>query len=96
MKEGECMDIPTILALFKTDLAIKHTVRDEYFTKVIEGAVKEIEEKGITLEPDNVADTMLVVDYSVWSYRHRMENIPFPPNIKLRIRNRIVNERGKR
>ena len=90
------MDIPTILALFKTDLAIKNTVRDDFFSKVIEGSVKEIEEKGITLEPDNVADTMLVVDYSVWSYRHRMENIPFPPNIKLRIRNRIVAERGTR
>lgn len=90
------LDIPTILALFKTDLAIKNTVRDELFTKVIEGSVKEIKEKGITLETDNVADTMLVVDYSVWSYRHRMENIPFPPNIKLRIRNRIIAERGTR
>lgn len=89
------MDTQIILNLFKADLAIKNTVRDAYFEQVINGSIKEIEEKGITLDKDNIADVMLVSDYAVWQYRKRMENVPFPPNIKLRIRNRIVAERGK-
>lgn len=88
------MDINLLLKLFKTDLAIKNEVRDDYFKDVITASHTELLEKGMVLEQQNVADVMLIVDYAVWQYRHRMENIQLPPNLKLRIRNRIVSNRG--
>lgn len=88
------MDISIILALFKIDLGITHTARDDYFTKLIEGTINEIERRGIKLNSENVDDQMLVTDYAAWTYRKRQENIPLPYNIQLRLRNRIVGERS--
>lgn len=57
------MDNSIILTLFKIDLGITHTARDDYFSKLIEGTINEIERKGIKLNCENVDDQMLVADY---------------------------------
>lgn len=88
------MDTSVILSLLKLDLGITTNGRDEYFTKLIDGVIKEIERKGITLDVLNVDDQMLISDYSAWKYRKRQEDIPLAQNIQLRIRNRIVKERS--
>ncbi|WP_342546123.1 hypothetical protein [Lysinibacillus sp. FSL K6-4013] len=88
------MDNSIILTLFKIDLGITHTARDDYFSKLIEGTINEIERKGIKLNCENVDDQMLVADYAAWTYRKRQENIPISRNIQLRLKNRIVRERS--
>jgi len=88
------MDNSVILTLFKVDLGIIHTARDDYFTKLIEGSIKEIERRGIELDSTSTDDQMLVADYAAWTYRKRQENIPLPHNINLRLRNRIVRKRS--
>lgn len=88
------MDTILILSLLKLDLGITTNGRDEYFINLIEGSIKEIERKGITLDLNNIDDQMLLSDYSAWKYRKRQEDIPLAQNIQLRIRNRIVKERS--
>ena len=88
------MNTSIILTLLKIDLGITHTARDDYFTKLIEGSIGEIERRGIELYATNTDDQMLVADYSAWIYRKRQENIPLPHNINLRLRNRIVRKRS--
>lgn len=89
------MDITIILSLLKIDLGITHTARDNYFTNLIEGTIKEIERKGIILDGESIDDQMLVADYSAWTYRKRQEDTGLPQNINLRLRNRIARKRSE-
>lgn len=91
-----------VLAMFKADLGIISTARDNYFTNFIAAKKAELEEKGIKLliEKDggteaNIEDIMLLSDYAAWCYRKRTENIPLSNNLRWRIRNRIVKTRSK-
>lgn len=91
-----------VLAMFKADLGITSTARDNYFTNFIASKKAELEEKGIKLliEKDgdteaNIEDIMLLSDYAAWCYRKRTENIPLSNNLRWRIRNRIVKTRSK-
>lgn len=88
------MDI--VLSLFKNDLGITHTLRDDYFTKLIQASQKEIEEKGIILDLVNsVDDQVLLSDYAAWKYRKRQENVGMSQNLQFRIRNRVVKARSE-
>src|SRR3954464_6577154 len=84
----------TILSLFKIDLGITHNLRDSFFISLIKGSIKEIERRGITLDLKAADDQMLIVDYALWTYRKRQENIPLANNIQHRLRNRIIKERA--
>lgn len=85
-----------ILTLFKIDLGITHTLRDEFFTALLKACKTEIEAKGITLDLTNsVEDQMLLSDYAAWKYRKRQEDIGLSRNLDFRIKNRIVKERAK-
>lgn len=84
----------TVLSLLKMDLGITHTLRDTYFITLIQSVVKEIEQKGITLNLNSAEDQILLSDYSAWVYRKRQENLPLAQNIQQRLRNRIVKERA--
>jgi len=86
----------TILQLLKIDLGITHTLRDSFFIQLIKSTIKEIERRGITLDLSMADDQMLVVDYSAWTYRKRVEDAPLASNIQHRLRNRIVKERIKK
>ena len=83
----------TLLNLLKIDLGITHNLRDAFFIQLINGTIKEIERRGITLDKNSADDQMLIVDYACWTYRKRQEDIPLANNIQHRIRNRIIKER---
>lgn len=83
----------TLLNLLKIDLGITHNLRDAFFTKLIEGTLKEIQRRGITPDLNSADDQMLIVDYAAWAYRKRQEDVPLANNIQHRLRNRIIKER---
>jgi hypothetical protein len=83
----------TLLNLLKLDLGITHDLRDAFFLQLLQGTIKEIERRGITVDVNSADDQMLVVDYSCWVYRKRQEDIPLANNIQHRLRNRIIKER---
>lgn len=88
-------DNKTALDLVKARLnRLKNdTSLDEYLTARIEAAVGEIELKGIHLT-DQTADMILVVDYTVYQYSARDKDGGMPEWLRLRIRERWLNERG--
>lgn len=86
----------TLLNLFKIDMGITHNLRDSFFIQLIQGCIKEIERRGITLDLNSSDDQMLIVDYAAWSYRKRTEDVPLANNIQHRLRNRIIVERVKK
>ena len=86
----------TVLQLFKIDLGIMHNLRDAYFIQLIKGTIQEIETRGITLDTNSADDQMLIVDYALWVYRKRQEDVPLANNIQHRLRNRIIEERIKK
>jgi hypothetical protein len=83
----------TVLNLLKIDLGITHSLRDSYFIKLIQGTMKEIERRGITIDLNAIDDQMLIADYAAYMYRNRSEDKPLAMNIQHRIRNRIIEER---
>lgn len=84
----------TVLKMLKIDLGINHTIRDEYFSKLIESCNAELKNKKIILDLAKAEDIMLLSDYSAWIYRKRMENVPMAQNLINRIRNRQVKGRA--
>lgn len=84
----------TVLSLLKMDLGITHTMRDTYFITLLQSVIKEIEQKGITLNINSAEDQILLSDYAAWVYRKRQENLPLAQNIQQRLRNRIIKERA--
>ena len=86
----------TLLNLFKIDIGIMHNLRDTYFIQLIQGTIKEIENRGITLDVLSADDQMLIIDYATWVYRKRQEDLPLSSNIQHRLRNRIIEERIKK
>jgi hypothetical protein len=85
-----------VLILFKADLGISSTAKDNYFSKHIENCKAEIENKGITLDLVNTEDIMLLADYASWNYRKRMDNVPLSNNLQSRLNNRKVKARSER
>jgi len=84
----------TVLSLLKIDLGITHTLRDTFFTALLQSSQAEIEGKGIVLDLANIEDQMLLSDYAAWKYRKRQEDIGMSRNLFVRIRNRIVKVRS--
>lgn len=83
-----------ILELLKIDLGISHNQRDPFFNALITTCIKEIEDKGVSINVALTEDLMLVSDYAAWRYRKRQEDIPMAQNLQWRIRNRIVKGRA--
>lgn len=83
----------TALTLVKTRLnrLPGDTSLDEYLTARINAAIGEIEATGIALT-DSVADLMLVVDYTVWAYGNRDKPGGMPEWLRLRRRERWVQQ----
>ena len=82
------------LSLLKIDIGISHTHRDEYFTSLLNGCNKELSDKGVSLDLDSAEDLMLLVDYSAWRYRKRMEDLSLPQNLRIRIINAKTRRRA--
>lgn len=67
------------------------TTLDEYLTARIMAAEQAIEKTGIVLTT-SVADLMLVVDYTVWEYQNRDKPGSMPDWLRLRRRERWVQQ----
>lgn len=82
------------LQLLKLDLGITHNLRDTYFSNILNTAEMELTKMGVDLTSSTVEDTQLVVDYAVWQYRKRQEDVGLSRNLKFRINNRIIQKVG--
>ena len=82
------------LALVKTRLnrLPGDTTLDDYFLMRIKAAEQALEKTGIILT-DSVADLMLVVDYTVWEYQNRDKPGSMPDWLRLRRRERWLQQR---
>ena len=88
------VNIDTALMLIKTRLnrMPKDTTLDMYFTARVQAAEQELEATGIVLN-DTAADMMLVVDYTVWQYQNRDHERGMPDWLRLRRRERWLQQR---
>lgn len=84
----------TALDMFKIDLGITHNLRDTYFTNLLAAYSGEMSRKGINLDLTNTEDIMLLVDFAVYSYKHRNEDVELSKNLRNRILNRQVKGRA--
>jgi len=82
------------LQLLKLDLGITHDLRDTYFTNILETAHKELSKMGVDLSASSVEDMQLIVDYTVWNYRKRQEDVGLSRSLKFRINNRVIQKAG--
>lgn len=85
----------TVLALFKLDLGITHSLRDELFTALLASAQSDLTRRGVMLDLAAVEDQMLLSDYAAWRYRSRTEDVPLTKSLAYRIRARIVEGRAR-
>lgn len=82
------------LQLLKVDLGITHNLRDTYFSNVLETAFMELSKMGVDLTLSTVEDMQIIVDYAVWNYRKRQEDVGLSRSLKFRIHNRAVQKAG--
>lgn len=82
------------LALVKTRLNRRQNddTLDAYFSNRIDAAAQALEATGIILTA-SVADLMLVVDYAVWEYQNRDHPGGMPDWLRLRRRERWLQQR---
>lgn len=85
-------DEQKVLALFKHDLGITSTAKDEYFKSLISACKTELEKK-FPINLSEIEDMMLLSDFSAWRYRNRISGEAIPRNITERIRNRSIRGR---
>lgn len=87
------VDNTQALSLVKTRLnrLPSDTTLDEYLTARIMAAEQAIEATGIVLTT-SVADLLLVVDYTVWEYQNRDKPGSMPDWLRLRRRERWVQQ----
>lgn len=82
------------LLLLKLDLGITHNLRDTYFSSILETAHTELSKMGVDLSASSVEDMQLIVDYAVWNYRKRQEDVGLSRSLKFRIHNRVIQKAG--
>ena len=89
------IDVFTALGLVKARLNRMPSDRtlDDYLIPRIGAAVAELEKTGITLT-ESTEDLMLVVDYAVWQYQNRDQSGSMPEWLRLRRRERWLQQRG--
>ncbi len=84
------MDIA--LKLVKTQLGISTQTRDDYIEAVLKGTVNELKEiQGLNLDIENPQHLMFLVDYTVWRYNSKDEEIGMPERLHWRLRNLMVH-----
>lgn len=90
------ININTALGLVKTRLnrVEGDTSLDEYLKARIGAAMQSLEATGIKLD-DGADDLMLVVDYTVWEYQTRDKPGGMPDWLRLRRRERWVQQMGR-
>lgn len=88
------MDTSQIVNLVKSSIGIKHTLRDEYLTAIVEGVINELEtEKGLVLDGANPYHLMFCVDYAEFRYKKPKEGA-MPRDLQYRLHNLILKSGG--
>lgn len=87
------VSVQDALPMVKARLNRLDTLLDEYLTARIQAAIDDLERTGIVLD-DSVADLMLVVDYVCWAYSNRDAQTGMPDWLRLRRRERWLNQRA--
>lgn len=87
------IDTSAALSLVKTRLNRLQSdiTLDDYLTTRIVAAAEELESTGITLT-NSSADLLLVVDMTVWAYQNRDKPGAMPDWLRLRRRERWVQQ----
>ena len=88
-------DKMTIRGLVKTRLnrLTSDTSLDDYLSARIDAAIGELEGTGIHLRSDT-DDMLLVTDYTCWAYSNRDSGAGMPDWMRLRRRERWLQEHG--
>ncbi len=84
-----------IIAILKLNLGISHDQKDKALLEEIKAAKSELESKSIKIDYDSPEDRMLLVDFSLWRYKNKNEDIALPKSISYRIKNRIAKRRAE-
>ena len=80
------------LKLVKIQLGISTQTRNEYIEAVLKGTKKELEEiQGLNLDIENPQHLMFLVDYTVWRYNSKDEEVGMPERLHWRLRNLMVH-----
>ncbi len=91
------MDQTAILSSVKLDLQLIGTAYDSFLAELIEQAIEEIGNYGITLAAASNADAGLVRMYAAWLYRNRAATNPadsaMPRMLQYALNNRLFKEK---
>ncbi|MEK4494492.1 hypothetical protein [Ureibacillus sp. FSL W8-0352] len=80
------------LSLFKLDLGITHNLRDALFINRLNSTITELTKMGVDLSKETAEDIQLIVDYSLWQYRKRQDDVGLPRNLLFKIHNRKIEK----
>lgn len=85
-----------LFAEFKQDLGITTEALNERLQNCLRAAAEAIIQEGVTnLDPDNILDRELIIDYAAWIWRKRRENVGLPRTIRWRLNNRLFSLKAK-
>ncbi|MEK4495097.1 hypothetical protein [Ureibacillus sp. FSL W8-0352] len=87
--------LQTCLSLFKLDLGITHNLRDVLFLNLLKSSSIELTKMGVDLSKETAEDIQLIVDYSLWQYRKRQDDVGLPRNLQFKIHNRVIQKVGE-
>ena len=68
------------------------TALDSYLSSRIDAADAELSRSGITLKADSVEDQIFLVDFVVWQYQNRDQSGAMPDWLRLRRRERWLQQ----
>ena len=75
------------------DLEIINSIQDVFLGDLVEEAIGQIEQQGITLSfPVSPADAGLVRRYAAWLYRKRSSDGPMPVGLRRALNDRKFHE----
>lgn len=89
------METSAIVDLVKLDLTMSTTAYDGYLTNLVERAKAAIKQEGITLDMNETADVMVVVQFTAYLWRKRKgEDLAMPRSLRYALNNYHVSQHG--
>lgn len=90
------IDTTPLFAEFKQDLGITTEALNERLQNCLQAAAEAIIQEGVTdLNPSNILDRELIIDYAAWTWRKRRDNVGLPRMIRWRLNNRLFSLKTK-